>query len=476
MPFPFVLPTTSSVLLTDFFDSVTHPSLPLTATTQRSVLKDVLKRWKRLSPSARATELPAVQEAISAYLPYLSAISAGTSYRDVGPEKIDVVIKKPLQVEWRSTLSATFPGRDPVRPRLIGLHYEIAFSLITLAYVQTHLAREQLRRLYGSSVLSAEQRTATISTAMKHLLEAHSICNHLATLPAVTPSSDGPVDVLPSTASALAALALAEANIAVVAKDDPYAAMVADERNENNTDWMFKAPTINKTRVRLLATICLRAAEHAGQAHGLLTQSAGRVDGDLVKYVFDLRRTARSRAIRFFAIEAESNAKTGEAIAWLKGARKELGRPAQTEDKKRKGLSGLKQSWQERREDRKVEKGGEWGLDAGRYEEVRVVEMLEAKWEKENSIMNVQVVPPSEPLLASMPGGRDFPHAIQPFTMPTLDSIAFARIRAPPEPNEAVFRGEEDVSDDEYEEGARAQAAGAFPETGGDNRQGPSYY
>lgn len=454
-------------MLSDYFDSVTHPSLPLSATTRRSVLKDALKKHKRLSPQAKATNLPTVQDAIKGYLPYLLALNAGSGFRDIGPERLDVEIKKPLEVEWRSTLSNTLPGRETARPKLTGLHHEVAFTMASLAYVHTLMARSQLRILYGSTVLTTEQRTTTISTAMKHLLEAHGIHTYLLSMPTISAAQDAPVDIQPSTISALASLALAEATIIIAAKDDPYITAVADDRNENNKDWMYKAPTIPKTRALLCARFSLAAAEHASSASGLLAgSSAGRVDEDLVKYANDLRKTARGKAARFLAIDAELSGKTGEGLAWLKGARKELGFAVDVEDGKRKGFKGLKQSWQERREDRKVEKAGEWGLDAGRLEEARVVEMLEAKWDKENSTMNVQLVPPFEPLLATMPSGREF-HTPQAYNPPVLDSEVLAQMRAPPEPDEKAFRGEEADSGDELVYG-ESEPVGAFPGTAGD--------
>lgn len=471
MPFPFNLPTTSSVLLSDCFESATHPSLPLAATTKRSVLKDALKKHKRLSPREKAAHLPTLQDAITNYIPYLLAINAASGFGDVGTERVDLGVKQPLQVEWRSTLSATLPGRDSARPRLLGLHHEIAFTLSTLAYLHSLLARSHLRMLFEASILTTEQRTSAIGTAMKHLLEANSIHNYLLSLPSVSAAKDAPIDIQPSTISGLASLALAEASLIVISKDDPYATAVADDRNETNTDWMFKAPSIPKVRAHLFARICLAAAEHAGQAQGLLGRSgsaAGKIDDDLIKYATDLRRTARGKAARFLAIDAELSGKTGEGLAWLKGARKELGLAVELEDGKRKGFRGLKQSWQERREDRKVEKGGEWGMDAGKLEEARVVETLETKWDKENSTVNVQLVPPYEPLLASMPTGREY-HSPQPYTPPSLDAGTLAQMRAPPDPDEAAFRGEEDDSGGEEGFGGRTgEPVGAFPGTGGE--------
>lgn len=297
---------------------------------------------------------------------------------------------------------------------------------------------------------------------MKHLLEAYSIHKYLLSMPSVSAAKDAPIDIQPSTVSALASLALAEATLAVVTKDDPYAAAVAEDRDESNRDWMFKPPTIPKVRAHLFARICLSAADHASQACGLLTSNAsGKVSEDLVKYSNDLRRTARGKAVRFLAIDTELSGKTGEALAWLKGAKREVGLVAESEGGRRKGFRGLKQSWQEKREDRRIEKGAEWGMDAGRFEELRVLEMLEAKWNRENSTVNIQTVPPFEPLLANLPTGREY-HSPQPYQPPTMDAHELAQLRAPPEPTDLAFRGDEDDSGAE-ESFRQGDPPGAFP-------------
>ncbi|KAK5174307.1 uncharacterized protein LTR77_001387 [Saxophila tyrrhenica] len=478
MPFPFALPTTSSVLLSDCFSSVTHPSLPLQATTKRSVLKDTLKKHKRLPAQSRSSHLSIVQDALTNYIPYLLALNTASSFRDVGTERVDVDVVKPLEVEWRTPLTAALPGREAPRPKLTGIHNEIAFTFSTLAHVHVLLARSQLGFLHGSPSLSQDQRTTALATAMKHLLEAHSILKYLLSVPSVSASKESPIDVQPSTISALASLALAEATLTVVSKDDPYAAAVADDRDETNRDWMFKAPTIPKVRAHLFARICLAAAEHASQACGLLTgNTAGKVDEDLSKYANDLRRTARAKSIRFLAIDTELSGNTGEGLAWLRGAKKELGLAVELEDGKRKGFRGLKQSWQEKREDRRIEKGGEWGMDAGRLEEARVVEMLEAKWDRENSAVNVQTVPPFEPLLARLPTGREY-HTPQAYEPPTLDAYILTQLRAPPDPEDLAFRGDEEDSGGE-ERFRRGDPPGAFPGAGLDYERSAtssSYY
>lgn len=83
----------------------------------------------------------------------------------------------------------------------------------------------------------------------------------------------------------------------------------------------------------------------------------------------------------------------------------------------------------------------------------------------------MQLIPSSEPLLASMPSGREY-HTTKMFVVPALDEDALVRMRAPPDPNDA-FKGEEDDSADEDD---RAPPAGAFPGTKSDYTANTSYY
>jgi len=109
--------------------------------------------------------------------------------------------------------------------------------------------------------------------------------------------------------------------------------------------------------------------------------------------VDDLRRTARAKAARFQAIGAEGQGKVGEGIAWLRGAKKELGFAADEAGKLR-GVAKLRKDWKEKREDRRVQKGdADWGADAGKFEEGRVLEMLEKKWVKMNDTVRISPSP-----------------------------------------------------------------------------------
>jgi len=358
------------------------------------MVRAALKRHRRLTLQAKVTDLKYVSNALEGYIPYLLALDASLSGKHVEEEEVDTLLRKELEVEWRSSLAATIPGRDAPRVKGRGLDYELICTLSTLAYTHTLLARSHLVLLYGTITPTSEQRTSFISKATKHLLNANSIHTYLfhrCSEPDISP-------VIPETAASvqggLASLALAEATLLAVLKDDPYPAVVSQERNKNDKEWMIKPPEIPKVRAHLFARLCLAAAERANSAESMLRASVigrtGRVDESLLKYVDDLKRTSRAKACRFFGIDADLGGETGKGIAWLNGAEVELGfAKPQAEESKLQGLAKFKKDWTEKREDEKVTKGGEWGSDAGRFEEARIIDMLKKKWNKMNDTVSL---------------------------------------------------------------------------------------
>jgi hypothetical protein len=221
-------------------------------------------------------------------------------------------------------------------------------------------------------------------------------------------------DIDASTQSALSALALSEATLLAVLKDDAYVTACIQSRNPNDREWMVRAPEIPKVRALLFARLCVRAAEYAEQAAAGLSAAGsgagrmGRVDEEVTRYAGILGRVARARACRFFGIDAELAGKVGEGIAWLRAARTPLGLRGGAGSSSsgqddgsgtgKGGFSRLKREWAERREEKKLGKdagGGRGdkgvldpGDDAGRDEEGRVIAMLETKWMKMNDTVS----------------------------------------------------------------------------------------
>lgn len=434
MPYTFSLPTTSDISYKHFFQSSSHPSLPVTASTHRAAVRSVLKIHKRLPTPSQAVHLPKVLSDLEEYLPYLLTLDAGLAGKKFNGEEVDIKLHKEVEVEWRTPAltAAMIPGREATRPKGRGLDYEICFVLSTLAYLYTLLAHSQLRALYAPTTPTQEQRTGIITKSTKHLLQANSTHAYLikrateisCSSSSTTPAAATAMETSPLAQEALAELAMAEATLLAVLKDDPYPAIVVQDRNSHDTEWKYKAPEIPKVRAHLFARLCLAASRHAAKAELLLSSfrsslpsttrqkttviirqaGGGGDDGSnarLLKYIHDLRRTARAKAYRLFGIDAELGGEQGQAIAWLRVAKRELGSGiiviGGSSDggqgggggmKVKGGFAKLKKEWTERREDKRIEKGEGWGGDAGRFEEGRIVDMLEKKWNKINDMVS----------------------------------------------------------------------------------------
>ncbi|KAM0346598.1 hypothetical protein ACHAPU_005310 [Fusarium lateritium] len=472
MPFPFVLPTTSAFAFSSSFSSDSHPSLPLNASTYRGVVRNALKKHKRLPPSSQVSNLNTVINSINGYLPYLLVVDEGLSNKGLAI----ITLKTAPVIEWRPTLSGeVVPGRERARVRISSLEHEIAFVVSTLGFSHVLTARSALQPLYStnSEFLGAQERTNSITTATKCLLEAASVYDYLAGRGEHAAAGPPCPDVAPGTARALSSLALAEATLLAVLKDDPYPAIVAQDRNKTDKEWMFKAPEIPKVRAHLYARLCLAASEHTAKALSLCSTAGSgshKTNSALLKYLEDLRRTCRARACRFFGIDAELGGQVADGIGWVRAGLSELGVEVKDSNKKGLSLTRLKKDFTEKREDRRVDKEAAWGSDAGKLEEIRVLEMLDAKWNKVNDTMNTQLVPPINTLLSKMPSGREI-HTVKPYELPSIDADVWEGMRAPPEEDDGFV---DDLSSDDDIKGGPSVPVGAFPGTVNDYSRSPS--
>ncbi|KAL8993337.1 MAG: hypothetical protein Q9169_006424 [Polycauliona sp. 2 TL-2023] len=492
-------PTTSPLVYPTHLSSPSHPSLPLTTQTHRAILRSALKAYSHASNPQQFHHLPAIVSAINNYLPYLFALSRGLDGKSINGEEIDIILKHEVECEWSSVLAATnavaWPKKGAKgkkgRVKFKGIDAEVIMVLTTLANMHRLVAREQLRSIFtaGNAFPEPEARTTAVAGAMKGLLNANGMHIYLSTLCASMTHTGGEgkgkqvqaPELLSGVQNGLAEIAMAEATLLAVLKDDPYPAVVQQKRDKNDKEWMVKAPEIPKVRAHLFARLCIAAGEHAGKAEALLSSShlglnAMKVDEEIVDYSRDLRKTARAKACRFFGIDEELGGETGKAIAWLGGARKELEfSSVGSQDGKgwAKGWGKVKKGFEEKREDRRIEKGGEWGTDAGRLEEGRVVEMLEKKWTKINDTINTQLIPPFEPLLASMPSGREI-HSSTSYAAPELDADVLEKMRAPPDTDDARALAEDDDSSEE-ETGVDG-LPGTFPSQTSNGPAAQEYY
>ena len=394
MPFPFVVPTTSTLSYHSNLTSSTHPSLPSVTTSQRAFLRAALKAHKRLSPADQSNNLPNLVTAITSYLKHLSSLDLALGGKPVSGEDVDIALVRETEVEWRPTLSAsTVPGRESERVKGRGLDFEIYFVHHTLALVHNLTARQSLLGFYSSSTPTVDQRLALIQNATKSLRVAYAIHSYLSYRS--SSAADGPPSFPPSAAditapvqSALQSLAQAELNLLAVLKDDPYPALLVQSRNKDDREWMIKAPEIPKIRAQVLRRLCIGAAERAAAASAALKGEARRVSKDLIEYCDDARMTARAKACRFAAIDADITGETGKAIAWLRAGMSEFGIDIAKDGSRSSGLSKLKATWNEKREDRKIAKGecklGCGCRESGGVEDIGVIPREEAYERKQH--------------------------------------------------------------------------------------------
>lgn len=478
MPFPFVPSTTSQVAFQSHLTSSTHPSLPSATTSHRAILRSALKSHKRLNASDQTINLTNLATASTNYLKYLNSLDLALSGKPVSSEDVDIALVNEIEVEWRPTLSSSpVPGREAERVKGKGLDFEIYFVHHTLAIIHNLLARQSLLGLYTSNTPTSDQRLAFVKSAIQHLTRAHALHAYLSNRSNFSP--DGPptfpasaVDVSQPVQTALQHLARAEINLLSVLKDDPYPAQVLQSRNQNDKEWMIKAPDKPKARAAILQRLCIGAAEKAAAASvALRTESGRRVSKELLEYCDSVRATARAKACRFAAVEMDTAGETGKAIAWIRAGLNELGMEIKDTGEK-SVFEKLKSGYAERKEDKRIAKGdGTWGADGGRAEESRILDFLEKKFTKENNTINVQIVPEWKPLLALMPSAMVFP-VEEKWKPETLAEAELAAMRALPD-EDGLEQGPES-SDDEAEAKER-RPAGAFPGTDEDYGR-KSYY
>lgn len=86
--------------------------------------------------------------------------------------------------------------------------------------------------------------------------------------------------------------------------------------------------------------------------------------------------------------------------------------------------------------------------------------------------INTQLIPPSDPLVANMPSGRDI-HSTKPFVPPSLGEDTLARMRAPPSVGEM---GDESGSSSDEGGEAHSDLPGTFPGSTSTPSNDNSYY
>ena len=456
MPVALSLPHISALSFANSLASESHPALPFRVTVARDILRSTLDEYHQEVNERKSSRLNSVKSAIDDYLPLLDALRRGldsgcTAYG----EHVNVILTGEVDVRWRSSIvPSRIAGKRPPKLEANGIDAEVVLTLSTLAATSYLAAKEQLRSLFdlhlrGDS-LTIQLRTAKIASATDSLLLANSVYNGAVSFISANPYIELPTEISHAALSCLADLTIAEASLLAIAKDDPYPGLVAAQRNKNDIDWMIGAPKIPKVRAHLFARICVAAANHAD--HGTATVKSSKfpanideiVGATLQSYLESVRCVARAKACRFAGIDAEADGATGRAIGWLHAALLQLrskgsslnysGDPIKPESNE--GVRAkLQKRRVEKREDKLIEQYGDWGRDAGRAEELQIVEMLLAKWKRLNDTVDFQPLANARELVKSLPSGREF-HSVRPWARPSLDEQILASMRAPLDPSE----------------------------------------
>lgn len=475
MPFPFTLPTTSTVSYPTYFDSPTYPSLPLLAASHRGSLRNVLKNHKRLPPASQNANLPLVIKDLESYVSYLLALFVALE----GNKAFLKPNAPQFETSWRAVLTAKKFSTEPPRITRPGLSYEIFWTLSTLAYSYTLQARSQLLQVLSPSATGSSAPPSTdpqliFNQAAGNLLTSASIFKHLLSRPQPSSAGSWPIELTTPALSAFYSLARADATLIAVLKLDPYPTYLSTmSRNRDSKgstkEWLYNPPDPpTSPRALFLARLCIAASDHASEALGLLSVSntkrrtllpqpgggsaksdnvPGEITDDLLRYLESLQKVSRAKSCRFLGIDAESSGRCGEAIAWLLLAKSILHAPTTTVDKLRRGLS-------ERKEARHLAAAdGSWGLDAGRAEEMKVLEALEEKWRNLNDSVMFQTLPDTGELNKRIPSGRE---AVSPKTWeaPRLGGDDMRALKA-----EGAQVGYEEEADSE-EEGEKEVGVG----------------
>ena len=89
--------------------------------------------------------------------------------------------------------------------------------------------------------------------------------------------------------------------------------------------------------------------------------------------------------------------------------------------------------------------------------------------------INTQLIPPSEPLVANMPSGREV-HVTKPYQPPKLDDDTLARMRVPADVANERMAGDDDSSSNDEDDKGQISLSGAFPGSSVSASHDNSYY
>jgi len=448
MPFPFTLPTTSMVSFSQHYTSPAYPSLPLSCTTHRGILRDSLKGHKRLSPSAQGANIKHIINVTTEYISYLQFLQEALKSGDASP----IPTIPEIETEWRPTLSSStrFGITQSERRKGKGLEYEVFWAYSTLAYAHTIQARALLMEFLSPTTSFPDSAASPLlPQATNHILTSGQIFQYLLTLtPPIATAGDEknsiPVNICEPMLSSLSSISLASATLLAVLRTDPYPtylAITGIPGSKKNNDIYAKeylySPPLPPTGVKamLYSRLCIAASEHAVRAQGVISDliRAGAINEEYVRYLEDLKRVAKARGCRFLGVDAEAQGRLGEGLGWIKLGKEFLGGTTPTtssnDDKEKKTLASriekLRLSKFPPQLSSSQSSSSSTQNSAGVlppnldpctvHSELQTIEGLDAKWSKTNDKLVFEKVPATNSLVSKIPGGREI-HDIKAYS------------------------------------------------------------
>ncbi|KAN0062755.1 hypothetical protein ACQY0O_004950 [Thecaphora frezii] len=265
------LPTTGAISFSDFLITSDLIQQISHATELRARLRTVLKEQRagdNHQPDGGGADWLRIVKAVDDYLPYLFAV-----FNCIQTD--DLILRYEPQFSWRTTLSSSFL-RSPPRIALPGIYYELCSTLLLSGVVLCNFAAataaalgdyERDRRLSDAERKAKDDK---LRWAADTLCRACGVFEHLSQVlipqwEARVGRIDGrPPDLTREVTSALAKLALAEAQTLAIRK-------LVSPSIAHATDTITPGPPLPKSHPSpsLLAKLHLDAAAHFESARSL---------------------------------------------------------------------------------------------------------------------------------------------------------------------------------------------------------------
>lgn len=286
--YSFVLPTTGTLSLVEFYSSPLYQQSIINADTSRALVRDTLKRAKRDSNP----DIVAVLKAIEDYIPYLYNIINGEGIQKTS---------KPLSVSWRLPLKASAPLIDPPKLELSDIEFER--GMILLCY---SLALMQLGDSRGR-MMEWKQATALF-------LQAQSVLTHLISNP-VNLGETTPYDLQVTTLSSISTMISGSLHLLIL-----YKSM---EEEKELASGPATAPMRSIASAALLSRVAMFASEKFGSALQLISTNK-KFGEQFQSWLKHARAYSLAACERYVAMEESKRGNVGKAIGILNLALDEI--------------------------------------------------------------------------------------------------------------------------------------------------------